>query len=148
MMRRLEEHSMEKTPGKVIHAARIQGEGGRVRYLLLRQCGDQHFCWFEHNSKEGDKETSVAAQTIEDALRIARPHWRRHSFRMVNCGFRYTLPERDECGLNALFHQMVASYTSSNGIYFDADLGNNCFINFASEEARKLWKILKEENKL
>ena len=139
---------MEKTPGKVIHAARIQGTGGRPRYLLLRQCGDQQFCWFEFHGKDEDQETGVAAQTIDDALRIARPHWQGHAFRMVNCGFRYTLPERDEVGLNALFHQMASSYATSNGVYFDADLGNNCFVNFASEEARNLWKTLKEVNKL
>lgn len=131
-----------------MHAARIQGLNGKKRYLLLRQCGDRHYCWFELNDSESDKQTPLASQTIEEALRLARPYWRSQAFCMVNCGFRYTLPERDEHGLNALFHQMVSSYSSSNGVYFDADIGNNCFVNFASQEARNLWETLKKANKL
>lgn len=139
---------MDVKPGKVIHAARILAQGGEVRYLLLRQCGDQQFSWFEFHGGETESATPVTGQTIEEAIRLARPFWRQQSFRMVNCGFRYTLPERDEHGLNALFHQMAASYSAFNGVYFDADLGNNCFVNFASDEARALWKTLKEVNKL
>ncbi len=139
---------MESKPGKVIHAARILSAKGNTHYLLLRQCGDQHYCWFERSALGEESETPVSGQTIEDAMRLARPFWRHHSFSMLNCGFRYTLPERDEHGLNALFHQMAASYSSSNGIYFDADLGNNCFVNFASDEARHLWKALQEADRL
>jgi len=67
---------------------------------------------------------------------------------MVNCGFRYTLPERDEHGYNALFHQMAASYATSNGVYFDEESGNNCFVNFASEEAKNLLKVLQTSKRL
>lgn len=139
---------MENYPGKVLHAARFHHDNGRVRYLLLRQCGDQHFCWFEFHDRSNETLSAVHAQTLEEAIRLARRHWQGRSFRMVNCGYRYTLPERDEHGLNALFHQMVASYSSMNGIYFDPDMGNNCYVNFASAEARDLWKTLKEADKL
>lgn len=139
---------MEAPASKVIHAARILSSGGRIAYLLLRQCGDQRFCWYEYRGDGADVEMPVQAQTAEEALRLARGHWKMNSYRTVNCGFRYTLPERDEHGLNALFYQMTASYSSSNGVYFDTDLGNNCFVNFASEEARNLWKTLKQANKL
>lgn len=148
MMRAEEVGDMENNGGKVIHAAEIQGKNQKKTYLLLRQKGDQHFLWFEFRDGSTEEETQIGARTIEEALQAAKKHWKMHSFRMVNCGFRYTLPERDEHGLNALFHQMVASYNSPNGVYFDADIGNNSFVNFASEEARILWKTLKQANKL
>lgn len=139
---------MSQNEGKIIHAARLATHPGKTDYLLLRQVGDQQFRWDEFKGRDEDKPTEISSQTITDAIRIARVHWKYRSIQMVNCGFRYTLPERDEHGSNALFHQMIASYASSNGIYFDAELGNNCFVNFASEEARRLWKRLKETNKL
>jgi hypothetical protein len=138
---------MENSPGKIIHAARTMQKNA-VCYLLLRQTGEQHFCWFEMHASLEETETTISAQTIEEALRLARQHWSLLAFRTVNCGFRYTLPERDEHGMNALFHQMAASYSSMNGVYFDPDMGNNCFVNFASDEARSLWKTLKEAKKL
>ena len=66
----------------------------------------------------------------------------------MHCGFRYTLPERDEHGLNALFNQMVASYSSSNGVYFEQELGHPCIVQNASIQARLLWKKLKQANRL
>lgn len=132
---------MKEFTEKIIHAARVTMKQ-RTSYLLLKQTGDQHFCWMELDGVT-EKKTPVASSTAEDAIRLARRHWRHKAFRTINCGFRYTLPERDEHGLNALFHQMAASYSSMNGIYFDPDIGNNCIVNFASEEARNLWKSLK-----
>lgn len=148
MMRANEVKEMENKLTKIIHTARILGEGGRVIYLLLRQTGDQSYRWFEFQGDKPEIETVIESPTVEEAFLLARKHWRTRSFRMVNCGFRYTLPERDEHGLNALFHQMVASYSASNGVYFDTDLGNNCIVNFASDEARNLWKTFKQANKL
>lgn len=138
---------MEAITSKVIHAAKIFPQGGFIRYLLLRQEGEDKFRWYEWDQQE-EKDTPISAITLEEAIRQGRLYWKMNAFRTVNCGFRYTLPERDEHGLNALFHQMVASYNSPNGVYFDADLGNNCFVNFASEEARNLWKTLKNANRL
>lgn len=131
-----------KENGKLIHAAQIFGSDGRLRYLFLRKTGDLSFTWFEEQPDQTEKETTVGAATIEEALRLAAREWKRDSFRTVFCGFRYTLPERDEHGMNALFHQMVSSYGSMNGIYYDEELGNNCFVQNASMQARDLWQRL------
>lgn len=133
-----QETSIEKPSHKLIHVARIQTP--ECRYLFLRRIDRDRLVWFEDIGITEEKETSVSGNTVGDALWNARRFWKEFGFRTVNCGFRYTLPERDEHGDNALFHQMIASYSSFNGVYFDEDLGHNCFINFASLEALALWK--------
>jgi len=127
--------------GKLIHVACIFAQG-RWHYLFLRKNGEGHFTWHQELQSQHEEETPVSGHTIEEALRLAVRQWKEQSFRTLQCGFRYTLPERDEHGINALFHQMVASYSSSNGIYYDEELGNNCFVQNASDEAQKLWKRL------
>lgn len=139
--------TMEKT-NKLIHIAQIYAANGKWRYLFLRKTSDISFCWFEALDGNDEKETAVTAATIEEALRLANRTWKNESFRTLNCGFRYTLPERDEHGLNALFHQMASSYGSMNGIYYDEELGNNCFVQNASSHARELWQLLKTQNRL
>lgn len=133
---------VENKPGKLIHAAEVQARGGR-HYLFLRETAPFHYVWF---AEKGDREeeTIVTAPTIPDALIFARRHWKQESFRTVICGFRYTLPERDEHGCNALFHQMTASYATSSRVYFDDDLGANCVVFHASEEALSLWHRLQK----
>jgi hypothetical protein len=125
---------------KLIHAALILGEDGRKRHLFLRQLEARRFVWFEELPGGEEKETDLATETIEEALRLSARRWKERSYRNINCGFRYNLPERDEHGINALFHQMAASYNSMNGVYYDDELGNNCFVQSASEEALALWK--------
>lgn len=107
--------------------------------LLLRKISPKQFTWFfESDGKEIDAD--ISANSVEEAMRLAHHAWKKYAFRTIICGFRYTLPERDEHGTNALFHQMVASYKSPNGIYFDEDLGHNCYVQNASQEAISLWK--------
>lgn len=132
----------EEKLGKLIHAARIFTKG-KWNYLFLRKNGEGHFAWYEEIEPHKEVETPVAAKTIEEALRLAPKQWKNHSFNTLICGFRYTLPERDEHGINALFYQMAASYSSSNGIYYDEELGNNCFVQNTSEEALQLWQRMK-----
>lgn len=139
-------NSDSKIVPKVIHAARIQ-PGGTVRYLLLKKMDPHTFAWVKLVNQD-EVETPVSALSFQEAMQQARKQWKNISFRTLNCGFRYTLPERDEHGGNALFHQMVSSYSSSNGVYFDDELGHNCFVNFASTEARELWQKLKNEGRL
>jgi hypothetical protein len=136
-------------PSKLIHIGRIQSTEGPL-YLFLRQSASEHFIWFKETSSGNaeEEETEIFGTTINQALSAARQYWRHASFRTVNCGFRYSLPERDEHGCNALFHQMAASYSSSNGVYFDEDLGHNCIIHFASQEAWTLWQDLKKTGRL
>lgn len=133
---------------KLFHAARIQPKGGGIQYLLLRQKDPHTYAWFMDVENGAESAESIVAETIGEAMHLARQHWKEMHFRPLNCGFRYTLPERDEHGINALFHQMIASYSVPNGTYFDDDLGSNCFVNFASQEAIELWKRLKQADKL
>lgn len=128
---------------KLIHIAKILNRQGRQTYLFLRK-KEPNFIWFEENSDGIEVETGVCANTIEEAIRLGARHWKNEYFNTVLCGFRYTLPERDEHGINALFHQMVSSYSSMNGIYYDDELGNNCFVQNASNEAYLLWQRLKK----
>lgn len=132
---------MNNKTNKIIHIARIQPRGRDLVYLLLRKTEESVcFSWFEENcnQSEGEIETGIFATTIEEAIRLARSRWHSLAFRTVMCGFRYTLPERDEHGLNALFYQMSASYASSNGQYFDEELGHLCIVQNASQEALNL----------
>lgn len=133
-------------PAKVIHVARILPKGN-LQYLLLRKVDPQTYVWYRQEGNS-EVETSISRTSAEEAIHQARRFWKKDFFRLLNCGFRYTLPERDEHGSNALFHQMIASYSSPNGIYFDEDLGHNCFVNFASQEARDLWETLKTQGRL
>ena len=127
---------------KLIHVATIFLYKKGSCMLYLRQKGPLHFAWFiEINGRE--EETDEVASTIEEALRLGRQRWKNDYFCTLNCGFRYTLPERDEHGINALFHQMVSSYSASNGVYFDDELGHNCFVQAASLQALDLWSKLR-----
>ena len=86
--------------------------------------------------------TDISAETSEEALRLAHRQWKGSDFRTLRCGYRFTLPERDEIGSNALFHQMAASYATMNGVYFDDELGHQCIVKDASQEAYDLYKRL------
>ncbi|MBN9376908.1 MAG: hypothetical protein J0H93_00880 [Chlamydiales bacterium] len=136
-----------KKLGQLIHVAQITLETKGPRLLFLRKEDPVRFTWYEDLVQE-EKETEVFSTTALEAIRLAYLYWKNYSFKTLNCGFRYTLPERDEHGNNALFHQMIASYSSMNGIYFDEDLGHNCFVNFASDEAKNLWKNLQSQKRL
>ena len=129
---------MPNTIPKLIHVARIQPHGTDLVYLFLRQIEPQRFAWFREEENSSEKETEVAANNVEEALRLAHRCWHNDAYRTVNCGFRYTLPERDEHGQNALFHEMAASYASMTGQYFDEELGHTCIVHNASQEARNL----------
>ena len=137
----------EEKPGKLMHVARVFSKG-KWNYLFLRKNNDGHFDWHEEMEQKYEIKTQVTAPTIEEAMRLAPRHWKNLSFNTLKCGFRYTLPERDEHGINALFHQMAASYSVGNGIYYDEELGNNCFVQNASDEAYQLWQRLAIQNRI
>jgi hypothetical protein len=137
---------MDQKIGKLVHVAVAHIKGKGKLYLFLRQIAEHHYGWFLEN-KEDVKEgyeitTEIGAPTIAESLRAARKEWIDSSFRMLMCGFRYNLPERDEHGENALFYQMAASYGSSNGVYFDELAGHNCIVHNASAEAKELLGVL------
>lgn len=127
---------------KIIHVAFIFPEKQKKETLFLRQTEDYRYIWCIRNVSGDWIETSVWAGTAAEAILAGRKFWKIKNFRVLNCGFRYTLPERDEIGTNALFYQMVSSYQSINGVYFDEDLGSNCIVQNASLEARSLAKNL------
>lgn len=135
----------EEQKDKIIHIAKIQVLGGGCHLLFLKQKAPNHYVWVEEEEAQ-EKETAVEAQSIEEALRLGSKNWNRNSFRTINCGFRYTLPERDEHGMNALFSQMAASYNSPNGVYFDSEVGHNCFVQNASNEALNILQRLKAKS--
>lgn len=133
---------MSENSPKIIHVGCFQSPGKGKSYLFLRQISPVAFVWYKENSHAEEEETAVKGDSPAKALKEARRQWKSQGFRTVNCGFRYTLPERDEHGINALLHQMIASYSSMNGVYFDDEAGNNCFVQNASQEALSLWKRL------
>lgn len=135
-----------KSNAPIMHIARMQSDGD-IYYLLLRKIDPHTYTWFRLRNSE-EVITPISSSTIPQAIQLASKQWKEDGFRTVNCGFRYTLPERDEHGCNALFHQMVSSYNSMNGVYFDEELGHNCIVNFASSEGRDLWSKLKKDGLL
>jgi hypothetical protein len=135
------------SPQRLIHVGSLQEKSGKWIYLFLREKSPNLYQWTKDNLN-GEIEMPVSGLTIEDAIAKANKFFKADGFKFLNCGFRYTLPERDEHGINALFFQMIESYNSSNGVYFDEILGNNCHVQFASIEAQNLFRKLKQENRL
>lgn len=136
---------MMQTQNKLIHIGLFHPPGGGIRYTYLRKLADFHYMWFEGNE---ETESGLTAPHVEEAIRLAHRKWKMNGFRLLHCGFRYALPERDEHGINALFCQMGASYDSMNGVYFEEELGYNCHVQNASEEALTLWRALKAKGKV
>lgn len=123
----------------LIHVATLRRKGRKCLLFLRKQ--EQHYIWYEVE-EEREVATSVTSDSAEEAIRLARRYFAPHFFETLRCGFRFTLPERDEIGTNALFHQMVSSYSAGNGVYLDEELGHQCFVNEASQEALTLWRRL------
>lgn len=132
---------------QLIHIAFITPDEKGRKILYLRKKGPI-YSWNYVDSRGNEEESPVSTDTIEEAMREAAAYWKGSDFRTLQCGFRYNLPERDEHGINALFYQMISSYNSSNGVYFDEDLGHNCYVQNASLAARKIWEDLKKAGKL
>ena len=139
---------MNQFKPKLIHVACIQVQNQGKKYLLLRQIEPFRYIWFLEDQPGVETETAIWGGTWEEALLAAYKTWWTDYFKTLNCGFRYTLPERDEVGTNALFHQMVSSYSSSSGVYFDEELGSNCIVQFASIEARNFWTRLQQTSQI
>lgn len=136
---------MNNTLQNLIHIGKILTRSEASRYLYLRKSPVNNYRWYEIEPGGEEKDSGTEAGCVEEAIRLAMAKWKSDGITLIHCGFRYTLPERDEHGINALFYQMVASYSSLNGVYFDETLGNNCFVQNASLESRILWKTLAEQ---
>jgi hypothetical protein len=104
--------------------------------LYLRKVEPKLFKWFQEET-----DTGIQSDLVTEAIRLAQEKWK--SFKLLNCGYVYTLPERDEHGNNALFSQMAKSLDSGNGIYFDEDLGHNCIVQQIPLETARLYRSFK-----
>lgn len=120
---------MKKSHLKIHIAKILHPKKGRCYLFLVKE--DNLFRWIF----ESGEETGIQDSQVEEAIRLARREWKNQSFQTVKCGYRFTLPERDEIGNNALFHQLESSHKNFNGIYFDEELGHQCIVREASQEA-------------
>lgn len=132
---------------KLVHIGKLFKEG-RWQLVFLRQHAPRHYLWCHADEAFDESPSDIHADSVQEAMRLAYKYWKHQHFRTLICGFRYTLPERDEHGINALFHQMAASLNTPNGVYFDEELGHNCFVQNASIEARQLLSQLRDLGKL
>lgn len=132
---------------KLIHIAKIY-TGSKPAYLYLRQINPNDYGWFEEKGPSAETDTGVRGASVEEAMRLAERHWKLQSFNPISCGFKFTLPERDEHGYNALFYEMAAALNTMNGVYPDEELGHLCQIKQIPRESRDFYKILKEQNRL
>lgn len=131
---------------KLIHVAKIFTN--EWTWIYLRHAADTGFVWHQLGSNGAEESTQIGGDNAEEAIFRARRHWKEQFFTTLKCGFRFTLPERDEIGSKALFHHMHASYAIMNGVYYDEELGHQCIVRDASTEALDLMKILQAQNRL
>lgn len=98
-------------------------ENGEKKYLSLHKDEDGLFRWYLDNQP-----TEIACPSAEEAAKQARKQYREDHFRLLSCGNKFTLPERDEHGTPADYQEMVKSLRSMNGVFFDEKLGHNCIV--------------------
>lgn len=114
------------------------------KYLFLKKMDSSLFQWFKLNHAfDKEEETSCVGKTAAEAIHAAYKLWKADHFSLVHCGFRYTLPERDQVGCKALFWEMVKSYTAFNGRFFHEEIGHLCYVDFASQEALSIWRKIR-----
>lgn len=130
---------------KLIHAATLERTS---EYLFLRQKEPKLYAWYVDDGKGNEAETSVSADTVAEAIRLAVRHWRHDGFKALGCGYCFMLPERDEHGMNALFYQMSLSLQTLNGVYFEDDYGYYCSVKQIPSASRELWSKLKAAKRL
>ena len=131
----------------LIHVARVKIGGGKSAVLFLRKTDPLNYTWYIE--KEGKEEsTGIESTHPEEAIRLARRQWALDEFQPLKCGYCFTLPERDEHGTPALFYQMIKSLNTLTGAYFDEDLGFSCHVQQIPVDSRRLYKKLKELNRL
>lgn len=125
-----------------IHVGLLPSRGPSTLLLLRKETEEGPYRWALRKATGYEEPTAVTGRDAGEAIHRACQVWRPLHVRMLKCGYRYTLPERDEVGTPALFHQMVASYATSTGIYFDEELQANCIVYLASQEARHIARQL------
>ena len=136
---------MQKNAARLMHIGVIRDVGGS-HLLFLREV-DRKYHWFLEKRGEEEK-TALGADKMEEAIQLAYREWGRLEFRFLGCGYRFTLPERDEHGDPASFYQMVKALQSSSYTYMDEDLGHLCVIKQIPSFARELYHRLSESKQL
>ena len=143
---------MKKKVNPLTHIAKINSSDGKDCYIFLRKNAEDCFAWYSEDKKGNETALDLEGATAEKAIQTAAHHFKLNDFRPVDCGFRYVLHPRDEHGINAMFHQMVASYgevaRAIDGAYHDEGNGQECYVDFASDEALDLWRQLETEDRL
>lgn len=136
------------TEAPIVHVGTIRPKGPKKEYLLLRKTQNQHFEWFAEGPNGQEVSCDLAAPTIQEAIRLAWRKWETQHFLPLNCGFRFTLPERDEIGRNAYFYEMVASFGTATGPYLDDKVDHMCTVTQPSREALDVMKRLQAAGRL
>ncbi len=121
---------------EIIHIARVHLDEGK-RYLYLKEI-EAGYGWFY---EEGP--ALLEAPTIEEAISLASRHFKHHFFDFLNCGFRFQVTPRDEHGAPAFFRDMVASFSTPTGEYYDESKGHHYIVNNPSREALDFLKRLR-----
>jgi hypothetical protein len=140
---------MSKTVGKLIHVASIYSDEGVHTLLFLRKQDEERYRWtIEVNGHE--ELTDIEGPNPTEAIRLAARRYAHNTFEAMICGFRYDYEDRDEHGINALFHEMATSYGNAtiDGRYQDKELNHQFFVDFAPDEALKLWHKLQSEGRM
>lgn len=114
---------------KIIHAAKL-GDGSLI---TLNEIEPGLYGWFIQKTS-----LNLEAKSIEEAFRLARKSLKFRGFEPINCGYKFTLPERDEHGKEALYIDMVRSLASPNGVFFDETLGHNVVVHQIPLNSRDL----------
>lgn len=117
---------------EIVHVAKIHPAKKKPAYLFLKE-DEAGFYW------DG---ADFRAKTLQEAIALGEKNWKLDHFKLLGCGFLYTLPERDEHGMNATFAQMAKSQATPTGRYFEKSLGHLCFVQGASQEAISLLRSL------
>lgn len=118
----------------LVHVANVGSET-----LFLRKSAEGQFQWMNQENP-----VSGEFDSLEKALEYA---WRQEGFTPMACGYKFTLPERDEHGTPALFEEMAKSLNSMTGIYFDEREGHNCIVNQIPSNTRRFFEHLKSHQR-
>lgn len=121
----------------IVHIGRIFSEG-LENYLFLKRCPSKQFQWVRQEDP-----ISQEFESLDRAFEFGWKEWKDNRFSPLACGYRFTLPERDEHGTPALFEEMAKSLNSMNGVFFHESLGHNCIVNQIPIKARRLYETIK-----
>lgn len=135
----------------IIHIGYLQ-QGRHREYYFLRKTDSARYQWEKAQERtenfSKDEPLPIIADSVEEAIRLAYLQWHSPPLQSLICGFRFTLPERDEIGVPALFHQMRRSYSVGNGAYLDEEIGCSCIIHDAPSQTLALWRLLEKGESL